>query len=528
MPLLSGPARIAELESASSDGSRFLDLSLKLRQKSSGEILLRSGGRWDRINREYVGPAPRCRVIDVEEAQVEFVRWWSDWLERKKASAPRDRITLAGGPRRSGKTFICTFAAVAAALDAPGSINWIVSPTFQQRDELERLIKNWLPRSWWRYRDAPIYRFTMANGSTIQLLSGDDPDTLKRGGASVVFFNEAQQFDVHAISNGLPAIIDGGGACILAANPPQRAKGEWILGLRDGILDKTIPGGHYVAFAAGLNTTIDQAAREDVGKILSVIDPKAAIADDEGQWLPVGDRAYPKFDKKVNLGSVPQLGDITADWMRKKIGRAYNFVGGADFQGNPWHCGVVVKLFKGATDQEPIYHVVEEQLTEGVEEDFLEEFSERYEAELVPNNLLWVGDASGQFQAGDHTRGRQSFDIWKKYGWRIVPPVEKKSDKGMFSKNPNIDDRLNLVNKLLSQGRLIIDADRCPRLAESIKDCELKMYMGRRRPVGRHAHITDSLGYALFYLEPRTKIYRKPTPGDIRTIFVPKQGPRIL
>lgn len=533
--LKSSPARLDVLESIQEDTSRFQDLSLKLRRKKTQEILLRAGGRWDRLERKYIGPAPRCKVIDLEESQVEFAQWMAAWLDAKaRGDDARERLVLAGGPRRSGKTFVATFAVVAAALAQPGTINWLISPTFQKRDELERLIKGWLPRGWWKYRDAPIYRFTLTNGSTIQLLSGDDPEALKRGGASVALLNEAQEFEVGALSYSLPAIIDDGGLMILAANPPRRLKGEWILALRDGIIDQSIPGGRYLALAAGLNEQIDQAARSDVGAILSVIDPKAAVADDEGQWLPVGDRAYSRFDKKRNLVQLPNLvdiktgkvvGDITAEWMRKRMGRAFSTVGGVDFQASPWHCGVVARIFQGKTPTEPVYHIFDELLLDGFEEEFLAEFTEK---DYDHTDFLWVGDASGQFQDGEHTRGRQSFTIFKKHGWRIEPPVKKQSNKGEFSKNPHVSDRVALVNKLLEQGRLLIDPISCPRLAESIRECEMKMMYNTRKPGGIHSHITDALGYLLFFLEPRTKTYRKPNASGTGSISIPVTGPKLF
>lgn len=533
--LKSSPARLDLLESISEDSSRFLDLAFKLRRRKTQEVVLRVGGRWDRLERKFVGPSSRCRVIDLEESQVEFAEWMAKWIDAKLAGVnERDRLCLAGGPRRSGKTFIATFAVVAAAIAQPGSINWLISPTFQKRDELERLMKNWLPRGWWRYRDAPIYRFTLANGSTIQLLSGDDPEALKRGGASVALLNEAQEFEVGALSYSLPAIIDDGGLMILAANPPRRTKGEWILALRDGIIEQTIPGGRYLALAAGLNEKIDQSAREDVGRILSVIDPKAAVADDEGQWLPVGDRAYPKFDRKRNLRQFPNtvdiktgrvLGDITHEWTRKRMGRSFGTVAGVDFQASPWHCGVVLRVLEGKGPEQPVYHVFDELLVDGFEEQFLAEFDDK---DYDHQDFLWIGDASGQFQDGEHTRGRQSFSIFKKMGWRIEPPVKKLSTKGEFSKNPHVSDRVSLVNKLLDQGRLIIDPISCPRLAESIKECEMKNVYNTRKPAGIHSHITDALGYVLFFLEPRTKTFKKPSAAGVSPISIPVTGPKLF
>jgi hypothetical protein len=365
----------------------------------------------------------------------------------------------------------------------------------------------------------------LLNGSTIQLLSGDDPETLKRGGATVIFYNEGQEFDVSALSYGLPAIIDDGGLAIIAANPPQRHKGEWILTLREKILEKEIPGGRYLAFAAGLNEEIDQSARADVGDILGQIDPRAREADDLGTWLPVGDRAYPRFHKVRNIGPVPQLGDITKEWTRKRFGREMLHVGGVDFQASPWHCGVVIRVFKGEGATTPVYHVVDEILHDGFEEEFLVEFDDK---EYDHNSFLWIGDASGQFQDGEHTKGRQSFSIFKKMGWRIVPPVEKRSAKGLFSKNPHISDRVSLVNKLLDQGRLIVDPHACPRLAESLKDCELKMHNNSKRPAGVHSHITDALGYVLFWLEPRIKTFKKASAEGVAPISIPQLGPKLF
>ena len=48
---------------------------------------------------------------------------------------------------------------------------------------------------------------------------------------------------------------------------------------------------------------------------------------------------------------------------------------------------------------------------------------------------------------------------------------------------------------------LFIDGKACPDLLLALKKCELK----NGKPVGKYAHITDALGYALWWLEPRPK-----------------------
>jgi hypothetical protein len=120
----------------------------------------------------------------------------------------------------------------------------------------------------------------------------------------------------------------------------------------------------------------------------------------------------------------------------------------------------------------------------------------------TPENTLWIGDASGTWQDGRHSlRGRVSFDVFKQRRWRIEAPQKKRTNHGDHPRNPAREDRIALVNNLLAQGRLYIDGDTCPDLLLALKKCELK----NGKPVGKYAHSTDALGYALWWLEPRPK-----------------------
>jgi hypothetical protein len=119
---------------------------------------------------------------------------------------------------------------------------------------------------------------------------------------------------------------------------------------------------------------------------------------------------------------------------------------------------------------------------------------------------MWIGDASGQWQDGKHQTsltGRRSFDIFKARRWNIQAPRKKRTEKAEYSKNPAVADRLSLMFKLMSEGRIIVDPDHCPRLDEAFKECPLSNINGRRLPSGKHAHITDAAGYVLYWLEPR-------------------------
>lgn len=506
-----------------------MDLALILRRRKTGEWLLRAGGVWDRLACRYTGAAPkRVTFIDLEESQVSFTRWFASWLQSFKENRPRDcSLAIAGGDRRGGKTFDLFLCTIATCLEVPnvadGSplIAWAVSCSYQERDELDAIVRQWIPDHWYAYRGAPLFRYSWITGAGLRNVSADDPETLKRGRVDIAFYNEAQKQSVTALSNGIYGTVDKGGIALLAANPPRRKLGEWVLHLKQAIDAKQVAGAKFFQFSSKFNTRVQQDARNRVGGILRLIDPRAAAADDEGAWLPVGDRAYPDYEPQRNLGAAPEVGDVTHTVTKRRAYRAFAFFGGADFQSRPHNAGVILRAF--GDPAKPIYYAVNEILSQGLEDDFLDEvFDQKYQ----PETLVWIGDASGTWQDAEHSRGRVSFDVFKSRRWIIHPPQLKKSDRGEHPRNPDVDDRLNLVNALLKSKRLIIDPKRCPVLAEALKDCELGP---NGKPRGRHAHVTDALGYALWWVEPKPKQHTQPPGrGDIREIDLASKGPRIL
>ena len=102
-------------------------------------------------------------------------------------------------------------------------VRWLATQVM--RDELERTVKEYLPRSWYTYRDMPVLRFTLANGSIIQSISADEPEKLKRGRADVVLFNEAQMMARDALTYGIPATIDRGAGFKVPIDRPRLRTG---------------------------------------------------------------------------------------------------------------------------------------------------------------------------------------------------------------------------------------------------------------------------------------------------------------
>ncbi len=525
--------RIDQLERAFGD-DRYVALQLVLRERDC-DVVGRFGGKWDRLEERFAGRSDACRVIDLNANQLEAVSFFITWQAKRQRGERREVIAFIGGARRGGKSYVSVALGLAFAVDHPGSIVAIVSPTFSKRDQLERQLKALVPSSWGEFHGMPAPGLRLANGSVIQFIGASDPTALKRGRLDCVILDDNQDMAIDSLVMALPAVIDSGGLVIVAANPPRRFKGEHVLHLRQAVLDGRVEDARVIDIDPAGNTEIDAGTRVSVGKILAAIDPKASKADDLGLWLPTGDRVYLEhLDPKRNLVAVPATGEITEEFARRRFSRAYARLGGCDFQSSPHNVAIIFRVY-GTVDR-PIYHAVDEVITppigspspDSTEEELLHDLEANG---YGPERLAVVGDASGQQQDAKHTGPqRTSYSVFRSWRYKVVPPVEKRSEKGLWSKNPPIEDRINLVNKLLSEGRFLIDPKGCPWLAECMRECPLRTVDGRRKPYGKFTHASDAAAYFLFFAEPAPKAPAPSWPGGrvpFRTVDRPR-GIRIL
>jgi hypothetical protein len=511
------------------DEKETIDLRLIFRRKKTGEILLDVGGRWETHAKCYIDtPADPAlaHIVWINEAQLQVVARFRIWLEARLAGKVRRLILYAGGKRGGGKSWIMTALLCAAAIAIPGAIVFMVSPNLDKRDEIERYVRVSTPGPWRTYLERKL-QFTLINGSILKNVSGDVATAVKRGDAEIVFLNDAQDMSKTVYSLGLGALRTGG-FMLVAANPPETLRAEWVGKLKEKIEEKAIDG-DFVEVDPDQNENVDQVTLGQIAEAIRAIDPRAAAANSDGLWLPVGERAYDHFSKRnlVELSDITHA-DVTAAFMKKRAYRPFPQAGGVDFNGAPHHAGVIAKLF-GALE-EPTVHVIDEVFAEqAFEDDFLDEVDE---LGYRPEDLHWTGDASGQWQDGKHSHsgGGASFDIFKRRRWRIGPPVVKKTERGEFSKNPKINDRLALVNKFLGTGRLLIDPKRCPRLAVALKECPLAVgKFDVKKPYGVYSHVTDALGYLIYYLfPPKRGNVAPPKRGALVAVDTGPQGLRIL
>lgn len=493
--------------------NRYQDLCLVLRDGKTQETLLYAGGRFDHQDKQFVRTEPElARVIDMRSSQVEFVQWFATWLKAFREGLPRDlSAAIAIGGRRGGKTHMGLLCTLATLVDVPriqGSelIGWLISVSHAERDELDREVQENIPSDWYTYREWPKHRYLFAHGPTLTNISADDPDTVKRGRADIIFQNEGAKMSSDVLFNAVGAVADKGGLVVVATNAPRREKGSWVFtewqayekAKAQGIL-------HDVKFFpvdSSLNDVIDADARKRAGNIMKRLDPAGAKADDEGLILPVGEYAYYEWNEVRNgLYSAPRLADITAEFTKRKTGYAYEFLGGADFQGTPHMAASVWKIF-GTLEQPELWCLEDFIVERGNEDQLLDEVDER--GLYTPENLLWIGDASGDWQDGKHRSGKDSWSVFRARRWHIEGPQPKRGQKTKHGANPPIHQRVSLINRLLSEQRLMVDPH-AARMQLALKQCKSKQGKYGAYPAGLYAHLTDTAGYVAWWVMPPRK-----------------------
>lgn len=515
--------------------------------KPKEEEVLRVGGRWDRVERKWVGDAAQPAVIRIppggmqEKAARWLARWfrahvtgdWSEFYKRDKDGnvvlGPDGRpirnvwFSLFLGGRRSGKSWLAVAALAFYLVAYPGSIVWAVSPTQDETAELETAFRKMVPATWYTYRGAgtgKVSTFTMITGAELLMLSGFKADGLRRGRVDLVLYNEAQNMTQAGYVQVRAPIADTGGMVIVAANPPSKPIGRWVDDMKEG-LEKGAMDGVLFEFNPEENPWVEMQA---LYSMQAEVDEVTYDRDVLGLSRPIGDVVFHAWQDRFSKRPVP-LGfvDITEEFTREKLGRPFPFVVGMDFQLTPHMAAAVLKFFRDPEDptQDVLTWVVGEVVVPNANEDELVtalECADRWTpvgyvdgAGYTGDECAVVMDASGWFQDGEHTKGKTSDLALKARGWRWLYKPQKDSDR-----NPEITERVKAGNarlKTKDQRRHMWVVPECVEVAKAMKYWERKNGVPYRKSI--YAHICDAVTYPIYRFFGRPTV-KKPPPKALR------------
>jgi hypothetical protein len=358
---------------------------------------------------------------------------------------------------------------------------------------------------WYQWKQSELtWRFW--NGSEIQLLSGYDPSSLKRGRVDIWLMNEGQRFKKDAYLMARPRLADTGGLGLITANPPRERKGMWITEFHDAAQANALPGVKLIHFDNQKNPTLDWRSLELLRDEFGEDDYDREVL---GIFVPIGDRVFYAWLPSTTAGNIrptPELGNITRQVTRRHLGREFDHVIGIDFQKSPYMAAVTSEFFANPRDPiDPLQWLVDETVVEGTEDDLSDELEAKgYDKETTALIL----DASAKWQTGSHERvkgGRGSWDLLKARGWKFLYVPDRRMEK-----NPPIVERVQATNARMCSARRSAQPYRrlfsVPENRETNKALKQWENRGgvpyRRSP---HAHLCDAVSYPVWRFFPRRR-----------------------
>ena len=488
-------------------GERFVDLCIELREWGPGAApILEVGGRWDRADRRWADEAHARVVWNVHPGQYEAAHFFADWFRAYAAGqrVPEWKdvyVMLCAGGRGAGKTDFGSRAAVMVATGISDRIVWCVSPSESETTELQAAIEKFTPDSFYRWLRSELVYY-LWNGSRISMMSGYNPGTLKRGRVDYWLLNEAQRFPKEAYKMIRPRLADTGGLGFIAANPPRDPKGRWVMDFYDQAKASKLPGIRLIEFDPLKNPTLDQRGLEVLLPEFGEEDYRREI---KGEMLPVGDVVFYAWSDLAEIGNVrpvPDVGECTRAFTKKRLGREFDVAIALDFQLAPHMAGVAGKFYADPSDPErPFSWYTDEIVVSGTEHELCDELEAHgYD----PERTALICDASGWWQDAEREKDRASVDILKSRGWKFCFRPQKGSRR-----NPPIIERILATNARLKATDGVRRAFSVPENMNLNR--AMKMWENRNgAPYKRSdfAHLGDCASYFQIRFFPRKQVMR--------------------
>jgi len=387
-------------------------------------------------------------------------------------------IMLYGGSR-SGKTFIIVFAIFVRACKCR-SRHIMLRHTFNAiktsiwMDTLPKVLRLCFPLLTVQFNKSD-YCITLINGSEIWVGGLDDDKRVEKilgKEYSTIFFNECSQLSYSAIQIALTRLAEKSELnkkVYYDENPPsKRHWSYWLfIKLLDPVDSEPLDNPEdYACMVMNPKDNMDNID-EDYLKMLSKMPEKERMRFLEGQFTDDSDgAAYYSFDREKHVKPV------------KKV--PGTLLIGMDFNVMPMTA--VIGQYYNET-----FHIFDEVFLENSDTfkmvDHL--IKHKYRGMVIP-------DSTGKNRK---TSGKSDHRILEEAGFQIP-----------YVRNPLQFDRVNNINRLLTDNRIIIDP-RCKKLIGDLEKVSWKDNKLDQKTDPMLTHISDALGYMCWKIAPIEEIY---------------------
>ena len=383
-------------------------------------------------------------------------------------------LMLFGGSR-SGKTFTLCRAIIIRACKKPSRhvilrLNFNHCKTSIWLDTLPKVFRLCFPdlQVSWNKSD---YYITFPNGSELWIGGLDDDKRVEKilgKEYSTIFFNECSQLSWSSVQIALTRLAEKSGLknkVYFDENPPtKRHWSYWVFVKK--IHPETGEALESDDYSAMLMNPQDNAENIDAGylKILSNLDEKQRKRFLLGEFNDDSDgSAYYSFNRDLNVKEI----DSSYHTGQLRIGM--------DFNVQPMTAVIAYYVNN-------IFYIVDEAFLENSDTykmvDHL--LKKKYKGTIYP-------DSTGKNRK---TSGKSDHSILEDNGFQVN-----------YTRNPFVTDRVNNINRLLRDGKIIIDP-RCKKLINDLEKVSWKNDELDQKTDKMLTHISDALGYLCWSMDP--------------------------
>ena len=393
-----------------------------------------------------------------------------------KLSSEARHIMLYGGSR-SGKTFISVYAMIVRACKIKSRhailrLNFNHIKTSIWLDTLPKVLKvafPGLPVEW----NKTDYYITLPNGSEVWVAGLDDEKRVEKilgKEYSTLYFNECSQIPYKSIQVALTRLAERNELKKKAyydQNPPS--KKHWSYWLFEKHLDPVdnvpVDKDKYTSLLMNPKDNLDNIDPEYITEILDNLPEAQRKRFKDGEFTTDDDgAAYYAFDRDKHV---------------KEVDRSF-YTGqrciGMDFNVQPMTAVIGHYVNKK-------FYIISEAYLENSD-------TFKMSTHLIKNGHRGANIYPDSTGSNRKTSGISDHQILQNDGFKI-----------QFTRNPLVVDRVNNINRLLREERIIIDPS-CKKLINDLEKVSWKDGSLDQKTDKMITHISDALGYWCWALEP--------------------------
>ena len=388
--------------------------------------------------------------------------------------SPAKFIMLYGGSR-SGKSFIIVYAIIVRACKVK-SRHVMLRQTFNSiktsiwLDTMIKVLAIAFPDLTYKMNKTDYY-LSLPNGSEVWICGLDDDKRVEKilgKEFSTIFFNECSQLSYNSVQVALTRLAEKNSLkkkVFFDENPPSKKHWSYWLFIKKIEPIDSEPLEEPDSYASMIMNPKDNMENidEDYLKMLAKMPEKDRLRFLEGEFLDGSDgEAYYSFNRELH---VADTGGVQPGTL---------FIG-MDFNVHPF-CGVIGQYMGGK------FYIHDEMFLENSD---------------TPKAIAWlkkhnyygtvIPDSTGKNRK---TSGKSDFIMLKEAGYQISSTL-----------NPYVVDRVNNINRLLTDNRIIINP-KCKKLIGDLEKVSWKdNKLDQKGEAKMLTHISDALGYMCWRLD---------------------------